>query len=185
MDAIWNLTGEPAAERADLLAPPVARAIAAWAGGTPVGEIEVAEIDPDLADTAAFCARYDSPLDASANCVVVAGKRAGQVRYAACMVLATTRADVNGTVRRRLDVRKASFARQADAVELTGMEYGGITPLGLPDGWPVLVDAAVAGTERVVIGSGLRRSKLTLPGVALTEVPGAEVITGLAVPGAA
>lgn len=185
MNAIWNLTGQPAAERADLLAPPVGHAIAQWRGRTPADEIEVAEIDPELADTAAFCARYASPLDVSANCVVVAGKRAGQVRYAACMVLATTRADVNGTVRRRLDVRKASFARQADAVELTGMEYGGITPLGLPEGWPVLVDAAVAATARVVIGSGLRRSKLTLPGAALAELPGAEVVAGLAAPVAA
>lgn len=182
MSDIWNLTSFPASERPDLLAAPVKAALSAWAGPTPVGEVEVAEIDPDLADTAAFCERYASPLDASANCVVVAGKRGGEVRYAACMVLATTRADVNGVIRRRLDVRKASFAPQDEAVELTGMEYGGITPLGVPDGWPVLVDAAVAAAPRVVIGSGLRRSKLALPGAALAELPGAEVIEGLARP---
>ena len=182
MSDIWNLTSFPAAERPDLLAAPVKAALSVWPGPTPVAEVEVAEIDPDLADTAAFCERYASPPEASANCVVVAGKRGGEVRYAACMVLASTRADVNGVIRKRLDVRKASFAPQAEAVELTGMEYGGITPLGVPEAWPVLVDAAVAAAPRVVIGSGLRRSKLALPGAALAELPGAEVIEGLARP---
>ena len=182
MSDIWNLTSFPAAERPDLLAAPVKAALSAWPGPTPVAEVEVAEIDPDLSDTAAFCERYASPLEASANCVVVAGKRGGEVRYAACVILATTRADVNGVIRKRLDVRKASFAPQADAAELTGMEYGGITPLGVPDGWPILVDAAVAATPRVVIGSGLRASKLALPGAALGELPGAEIIEDLAKP---
>jgi prolyl-tRNA editing enzyme YbaK/EbsC (Cys-tRNA(Pro) deacylase) len=99
---------------------------------------------------------------------------------AACMVLATTRADVNGVVRRRLDARKASFAAMDVAVAETGMEYGGITPIGLPAGWPILVDAAVAAAGDVVIGSGVRRSKLVLPGKALGDLPGAEVIDGLA-----
>ncbi|HEY3682314.1 MAG TPA: YbaK/EbsC family protein [Streptosporangiaceae bacterium] len=182
MSDIWNLDSSPATERPDLLAAPVKAALSAWPGPTPVTEVEAAEIDPDLADTAAFCARYASPMDASANCVVVAGKRGGEVRYAACVILATTRADVNGVIRKRLDVRKASFAPQDDAVELTGMEYGGITPLGVPEGWPVLVDAEVVARPRVVIGSGLRASKLALPGAALAELPNAEVIEGLARP---
>ena len=182
MSDIWNLTSYPATERPDLLAAPVKAALSAWPGPTPVGEVEVAEIDPDLADTAAFCERYASPLDASANCVVVAGKRGGETRLAACVVPSASRVDVNGVVRRRLDARKASFAPQADAVELTGMEYGGITPLGIPDSWPLLIDAAVVSTPRVVIGSGLRRSKLALPGPTLAELPGAEVIEGLAKP---
>lgn len=138
------------------------------------------EIDPELADTAQFCATYSSPLSASANCVVVAGKRAGQTRYAAALVLATTRADVNNVIRRRLDVRKASFAPMAEAVELTGMEYGGITPIGLPEEWPILVDKAVADSPELVIGSGLRKSKLLVTGAALAALPGAEVIEGLA-----
>ena len=100
--------------------------------------VGVAEIDPALADTAEFCAAYGSPMDGSANCVVVAGRRGDDTRYAACLVLATTRADVNGLVRRRLNARKASFAPMDDAVALTGMEYGGITPVGLPAEWPVL-----------------------------------------------
>lgn len=99
----------------------------------------------------------------------------------ACVVLATTRADVNGVVRRLLDARKASFASMDDAVAQTGMEYGGITPLGLPSDWPILVDAAVAAIATdVVVGSGVRRSKIVLPGAALADVPGAQVIDGLA-----
>ena len=94
--------------------------------------------------------------------------------------LATTRADVNGVVRRRLNAKKASFAPMDDAVALSGMEYGGITPIGLPDSWPVLIDAAVLTRDVVVIGSGLRRSKLALPSGALADLPGAEVIDGLA-----
>ncbi len=140
----------------------------------------VTEIDPELADTAAFCEAYGSPLTASANCVVVAGKRAGEVRFAAALVLATTRADVNGVIKRRLDVRKASFAPMDEAVALTGMEYGGITPVGLPAQWPILIDQAVADAPELVIGSGIRGSKLLISGKALAELPQAEVIDGLA-----
>jgi len=167
----------PALSRPDLLAGPVAAALRGWPHAD---EVTVAEIDPELADTAAFCAAYQVGLDVSANCVVVAGKREGQVRYAACLVLATTRADVNGVVRRLLDVRKASFAAMDVAVAETGMAYGGITPIGLPASWLVFVDAAVAGTAEVVIGSGIRGSKLVLPGKALAGLPGAQVVDGLA-----
>ena len=173
------LTAAPALDRPDLLAAPVAAALAGLGGTLPADAVGVAEIDPALADTAEFCARYGVSPEESANCVVVAGRRDGQTRYAACLVLATTRADVNGIVRRQLDVRKASFAPVQTAVELTGMEYGGITPVGLPAGWPVFVDAAVAAAGQMVIGSGVRRSKLTLPGAALARLPGAEVIEGL------
>ncbi|HEY3505297.1 MAG TPA: YbaK/EbsC family protein [Actinocatenispora sp.] len=173
----------PAPARLDLLAEPVAAAVRDWSvPGVPASELLVAEIDPDMADTAEFCARYGVALDISANCVVVAGKRGGETRYAACVVLATTRADVNGLVRRRLEARKASFAPMADAVSASGMEYGGITPLGLPPEWPVLVDPAVAAAQHVVIGSGLRRSKLLVPGKALAGLPKAEVTEGLGVP---
>jgi prolyl-tRNA editing enzyme YbaK/EbsC (Cys-tRNA(Pro) deacylase) len=161
----------------DLVAAPVGAVLAAWSRGT---QVSVAPIDPELADTASFCARYRVAPEDSANCVVIAGRRGDEVRYAACVVLATTRADVNGVVRRRLDARKASFAPMADAVELSGMEYGGITPIGLPASWPVLVDSAVLDRAVVVIGSGLRRSKLALPSSALAELPGVEVIEGLA-----
>jgi prolyl-tRNA editing enzyme YbaK/EbsC (Cys-tRNA(Pro) deacylase) len=183
ISTIGTLEAQPALERPDLLADPVAESIRAWpVESVAVDQVLVAEIDPELADTAAFCAAYDVPLDRSANCVIVAGRRAGEVRYAAAMILATTRADVNGVVRRHLDVRKASFAPMDDAVATTGMEYGGITPLGLSDTWPILVDARVAATDLVVIGSGLRRSKLLLPGPALAALPGAVVLRDLAAP---
>jgi prolyl-tRNA editing enzyme YbaK/EbsC (Cys-tRNA(Pro) deacylase) len=166
----------PAADHPELLAPPVLEGLTEWPEGPTVG---VAAIDDDLADTAALVEAYGVPLEVSANCVVVGGRRAGEDRVAACVVLATTRADVNGVVRRALDVRKASFLPMDDAVRATGMEYGGITPVGLPRGWPVLVDAAVVATDVVVVGSGVRRSKLVLPGAALARLPGAEVVEGL------
>ncbi len=158
------------------VAPAVAEALLGWSGGP----IYTAPIDPALSDTAAFCEHYDVAMAASANCVVVSGKRDGRERWAAVVVLATTRADVNGVVRRRLDVRKVSFAQMALAVEVTGMEYGGITPIGLPSGWPILIDRAVTQAGLVVIGSGLRRSKIVVDGAALAGLPGAEVIDDLA-----
>jgi len=181
---LGKLQTEPVRSRLDLVAAPVAAAVELWSAEVPVDvdDVSVAPIDPELADTAAFCAAYGVALDESANCVVIAGKRGGVVRYAACMVLATTRADVNGTVRRLLDARKASFAPMADAVQTTGMEYGGITPIGLPPEWPILVDARVVAVPHVVIGSGVRGSKIVLPGPALGVLPNARVVDGLAVP---
>jgi prolyl-tRNA editing enzyme YbaK/EbsC (Cys-tRNA(Pro) deacylase) len=181
MDAVsYELTLVPALDRPDLLADPVREFIAGL--GLVGRDIQVAEIDPELADTVAFCERYRVPLNESANCVVVSGKRGGETRMAAALVLATTRADVNGVLRRLLDVRKASFASLQVATGQSGMEYGGITPLGLPKDWPVYLDGAVAAAERVVVGSGLRRSKLVLPTSVLTALPTATVLDGLASP---
>ncbi len=176
---LGTLSAVPALDRPDLLGDPVAHALKLLdpADAALVG---VAEIDPTLADTAAFCEAYGSPMDGSANCVVVAGRRGELTRYAACLVLASTRADVNGLVRRRLDARKASFAPMDDAVAMTAMEYGGITPIGLPDDWPVLVDAAVAAAPAIVVGSGVRHSKLALPGSLAARLPHAEVTESLA-----
>ncbi|QBI52948.1 YbaK/EbsC family protein [Streptomonospora litoralis] len=175
---MWGLKTEPVQERPDLVAAPVAAALDGWG---PAERVLAAPIDPDLADTENCAAAYGIPLGASANCVVIRAKRAGEVRMAACMVSATTRADVNGTARRHLGARKASFAAQDDVVASTGMAYGGITPIGLPQGWAVLVDEAVLQAGHVVVGSGLRSSKLVLPGADLAELPGAEVISGLGV----
>jgi prolyl-tRNA editing enzyme YbaK/EbsC (Cys-tRNA(Pro) deacylase) len=174
---LGSLTWLPAADRPDLLGHPVAAALQQL-----TGPAWVAQIDDDLADTAAFTDAYSVPPEASANCVVVAARRAGQTTLAACLVLATTRADVNGLVRRHLGARKASFAPQDVAVAETGMAYGGITPVGLPPDWPVLVDAAVAAAEFVVIGSGTRGSKLAVPGAVLAALPSAEVLAGLGQP---
>ncbi|MBP6997040.1 MAG: hypothetical protein KBB39_12955 [Phycicoccus sp.] len=160
-----TLTWLAAVGRRDLLAPPVAAAIDA------VPHAEVTAIDPALADTAAFCEAYDVAPQASANCVIVAGRRGDRTTYAAVMVLAIHRADVNGVVRRHLDVRKISFAPFETAVHLTGMEFGGITPVGLPTPWPILVDAAVVAAGPVVIGSGIRASKLLVDGRTLLSLP--------------
>jgi len=174
---LGSLRWLPAADRPDLLGEPVAAALP----GLP-GAVWVAEIDDTLADTAAFTEAYGVPLEASANCVVVAARRGGQTTLAACVVLATTRADVNGLVRRRLDARKASFAPQDVAVAESGMAYGGGRREEPPDRWPVLVDAAVAAADLVVIGSGTRGSKLAVPGALLAQLPGAQVLEGLGQP---
>ena len=170
----------PALDHRHLLSPPTAAALAGWDHPAVRTDVRVAEIDPDLADTAALTAAYDLPLDASANCVLVAGRRAGEERIAAAVVLATTRADVNAAIKRLLDVRKASFLPVDRAVEESSMEYGGITPIGLPAQWRILVDSRVAATDHVIVGSGVRRSKITLPGALLASLPGAEVVEGLA-----
>lgn len=170
MAELGTLSWRPAAEDLSLVAEPV-RAVVE--DGFPA---EVAPIDASLADTAAFCAEYDVPMAASANCVIVLGKRAGESTYAAVLVLATHRADINGVGRKQLGVRRISFAAQDDAVERTSMEYGGITPLGLPADWPVLVDSAVAAAGPVVIGSGIRGSKLLVDGAQLGKLPTATVI---------
>jgi len=177
---IGKLEFTPAASQPGLLAAPVAAALTDPTWPEPAEAVGVAEIDPDLADTAAFCERYAVAPEESANCVVIAGRREGEIRFAACVVLATTRADVNGVARRALDVRKASFAATEVAVAETAMEYGGITPIGLPAGWLVLVDAAVAAAPQVVVGSGVRRSKLALAGKTLAALPGAVIVERLA-----
>jgi prolyl-tRNA editing enzyme YbaK/EbsC (Cys-tRNA(Pro) deacylase) len=165
---IGRLTFVPAGEAPELIAEPVRPHLqdGLW----------VSEIDPDLADTVAFCEHYDIGLDVSANCVVVEARRADRVWYAACVVLATTRADVNGIVRKHLGARKISFASMDSAVSLTGMEYGGITPVGLPEDWPILVDVNVVQQERVIIGSGIRGSKLLAGTEVLETLPNAAVL---------
>ena len=175
---IGGLTGTPALSRPELLAGPVVAALEQWEHGE---QAEVVEIDPSLADTVALTTAYDLPLEASGNCVVVGGRRDGTERIAACVVRADTRADVNNLVKRRIDVRKASFLAMEEAVSRTGMEYGGITPVGLPEEWRVLVDESLTAMRVVVLGSGLRRSKLLLPGAVLGELPAAEVVAGLGV----
>jgi len=169
----------PALDAPELLAEPVRRAIGGLDASL-ASQIRVAAIDPGLADTAEFCAAYGIAPEASANCIVVAGRRGDEVSYAACVVLATCRADVNGVVRRLLGARKASFAPMDEATAMTGMEYGGITPIGLPDGWRLLVDSRVADVRDAIIGAGIRGAKIRLPGTALGALPGAEVIDGLA-----
>jgi prolyl-tRNA editing enzyme YbaK/EbsC (Cys-tRNA(Pro) deacylase) len=169
---LGSLSWLPAGDHPELLAEPVRAAIA-----DQLMTCYVAAIEPTLADTAAFCEEYQVPLAVSANCVVVAGRRAETFTMAACLVLATDRADINKTVRRHLDLRKISFASMADAVAQTGMEYGGITPIGLPPDWPILIDDHVAQPDWIVIGSGIRGSKIAIKGADVAALPGAEVMS--------
>jgi len=172
-----RLSAVPALSRPESLATPVFEALQAWPHAV---QVSVTEIDPELADTAAFCERYGVQLAESANCVIVSGRRGEVTTLAACVVLATTRADVNSRVRKHLDVRKISFASMDVAVSESAMEYGGITPIGLPASWPLLIDRRVVDGGDVGIGSGVRRSKLVLPGALLAEVRGAQVLDDLA-----
>ncbi|MFM9371116.1 YbaK/EbsC family protein [Streptomyces sp. Da 82-17] len=173
----------PAPDCLDELTEPVAAAVRHWRGSVPAEQFVYVDTDPEIADTAVFVEHHGAELlDRSANCVVVAGKRGGETSLAACVVLSGTRVDVNGVVRRQLGARKASFAPMDTATGETGMEYGGITPIGLPEEWPLLVDAAVVDVPYVLIGSGRRRGKLIVPGKAFAELPGAVVIEGLGIP---
>lgn len=144
---------------------------------------ELVPCDPDLADTAAFCEAYGVAPEDSANTIVVVGKRGGEPEaHVACVVLATTRLDVNHAVRRRLGVRKASFAGPEATVALTGMRIGGVTAFALPPGMPLWVDALVLTRPSVILGGGSRRVKVRTPPSSLLAVEGAEVVEGLAVP---
>jgi prolyl-tRNA editing enzyme YbaK/EbsC (Cys-tRNA(Pro) deacylase) len=172
----------PAPDCLDELIAPVAEAVRRWSGGVPADQIVYVDTRPEWADTAVFLEHYGKDLlDRSANCVVVAGKRGGETTLAACVVLSATRVDVNGAVRRQLGARKASFAPMDTATGETGMEYGGITPVGLPGEWPVLVDSAVVDLPYVLVGSGRRRGKLLVPGKAFAQLPNAVVLEGLGV----
>ena len=144
-------------------------------------EYEVMDCDPALADTAAFCEHYGVPVEQSANTILVAGKPrgGGEKTYVACVVLAHTRLDVNGAVRRRLDVKKASFASAEETRELTGMLIGGVTAAALPAGMPLWVDARVMDAEWVVLGGGDRSTKIKAAPSVLVAL-GAEVVDDLA-----
>jgi prolyl-tRNA editing enzyme YbaK/EbsC (Cys-tRNA(Pro) deacylase) len=139
---------------------------------------EIVPCDPALADTADFCAAYGYSMEDSANTIVVAGRAEPNV-HVACVVLATTRLDVNSAVRRRLGVRKASFAGADDVRRITGMEIGGVTPFAL-DGMPLWIDGRVMQRERIVLGGGSRDCKVVGPPALLTALPGAEAVEGLA-----
>jgi prolyl-tRNA editing enzyme YbaK/EbsC (Cys-tRNA(Pro) deacylase) len=184
LPTLGDLPWAPALDHPELVAAPVLAALRAWAldDDRVAGQVAVAEIDPDHADTATLNDVHGLPPEASANCVVVAGRRGDVERIAACVVTATTFADVNTRVRKLLDARKASFLPMERATSESGMEYGGITPVGLPLAWRVLVDARFAEPGRLALmGSGVRRSKLLMPAELLCAMPGVEVVEGLGV----
>jgi prolyl-tRNA editing enzyme YbaK/EbsC (Cys-tRNA(Pro) deacylase) len=168
-----TLTFTPAADNPELVAEPIQVRLRA---GDFVEGILVSAIDPALADTAAFCEAYGIDPESGANCIIVEAKRADRVWYAACVILASDMIDVNNKVRRHLDARKISFAPREAALKLTGMEYGGVTPLGSPEDLPILVDKKVLEQPHVIIGSGLRGSKILARSSVLAGLPQATVI---------
>lgn len=176
---LGTLSIRPVAEGVSLLGSPVADALK-----DVKEEVGVASIDASLSDTRTFCEHYQVPPSQAANCVILDVRRkngdAEERFLVACVVLATTRIDVNGRVREVLSAKKASFAQMEKAVEATDMEYGAITPVGLPSGVPILIDASVANSDDLlVIGAGLRSSKLIVTGSFLASLPNAQVIEGL------
>lgn len=139
---------------------------------------EIVQIDPEFADTAAFCEKYGYPMETSGNTIIVASKR-GEKKYCACIVQASARLDVNKTVKRLMGVSRASFASAEETRELTGMMIGGVTAFALPAGLPVYVDPNLLSQEYVILGSGSRSSKLKIAPKDLRKVPGAQFIDGL------
>lgn len=175
-----------AKEHSEMVARPVAEALQ---NVNKIEDVLVAEIDPGLSDTAAFCEKYEIGPEVAANCVILRAKinkqidggesSVSEVRYVACVILATTRVDVNGLMREVLGTKKISFAPMEEAVQGSGMEFGGITPVGLPAGWLIYIDKAVADAPQLIIGSGIRKSKLLVPGSFLATLPNAQVLEGL------
>ena len=142
-------------------------------------EYEIFACDPELADTAVFCERYGYPLDRSVNTILVKAKTGGE-RFVACVALASTRLDVNRTVRKRLGARRVSFASADETRAITGMEIGGVTPVALPGGIEVWVDARIMACEWVILGGGERSRKIKVAPAFFNRMPDAEVIEGLA-----
>ena len=173
---LGNLDIKQATEHPELMGKPVSEFLSMLPDVSGVG---VAEIDANFSDTANFCGKYKITPEQAANCVIVETK-GGDRKLVALVVLSSTRADVNGAVCDALGVRKASFAQMDRAVSESGMEYGAITPIGLPSNWTILIDKAIADSSYVVIGSGIRGSKLIVPGSFLASLPNAQVVEGLA-----
>ena len=172
---IGTLEFFPALSRPELLAAPVRDAL----GLRNDSSVEVAAIDASLSDTVTFCEAYQVTTAEVANCVILEAKQGSTRSYAACVVLGNTRADVNGLVKKTLQVRKVSFAGMELAVAMTKMEYGAITPIGLPHDWPIFIDTRVATSAHVIIGSGMRGSKLAVTGAVLAALPNVRVLEGL------
>lgn len=140
------------------------------------------DIDPDFADTMAFCEKYGYPIENSGNTIIVASKK-GPPKYAACLVKASDKLDVNVTVRRIMDVRRLSFASPEQTISVTGMEIGGVTPLALPEQVPIYVDAKIMELDYVILGSGSRKSKLKINPRSIMHIPNLCVIPDLSIKG--
>lgn len=176
-----SLRFEPAVNRTDLVPESVITLLKNWSGETPVQDIWVTPINPEFADSAVFCEKYGVDPADGANCVIVEAVRGDNRRFAACLVPVSCRADINKTARKTLDARRVSFAPLDEVLQATGMEYGGITPIGLPEDYAILIDSRIVAMERLIIGGGYRKSKLSVPGKVLGELANAIVVEGLGI----
>lgn len=174
-----DLHFEPAVNRPDLLPPSVNELLKKWRGSTPVEEILVAPIDAEYADSAKFCEHYGVDPADGANCVIAVAVRGENRTFAACLIPVNCRADLNNVARKTLGVKRVSFAPLDEVLAETGMEYGGITPLGLPESYPILIDSRIAEMKQLIIGGGFRRSKLSISGKILAELPNTSIVEDL------
>ena len=142
-------------------------------------EIQVAEINPNFADGELLSQNYDIPYEMELNCLVVEGKRNEESNYAALLVPYGTRANMNAKVRNPLDAKKVSFANLDYVIQTTGMEFGSITPIGLPSDWKILVDASILEQEYVIVGGGYVKSKCMLPSKLFKEFENCIIVEGL------
>lgn len=170
----------PVLERTDLVPTAIANAVKSWSGPQLQSEFWVAEIDPDFAGGIELCNKYQVDPKNGANCLIVEGKRGTMKTLVACLVPVGYKYDMSGVVKRRLNVRQVSVASLEYVLSVTKMEYGSITPIGIPEDWKVFIDPLVLSSERIIIGGGLKKSKLSIPSEALLSLPGAEVVEGLA-----
>lgn len=177
---LGTLNVVPAIDRLDLVAKPVADALSRWPNQASLKEIGIVEIDPQYSDSANFCEQFKVDLQLATNCVIVEARRGDQRWFAAVLIPASSRADINGIARRTLGARSVSFAPMEVAVRESGMEYGGITPIGLPGEWPLLIDAAVMHSDVRILGAGKRCAKLVVPGNILKELPSSVILENLA-----
>lgn len=174
-----SLNFYPVLEKPDLVSASALSAIKAWKGQTHVSDMRVAEIDPTLCGGEDFCAQYGIERSAGANCLIVEARRGEEKSYHACLAPVDAKMDLGGKLRKHLGARQVSLAPLDFVLEKTKMEFGSITPLGLPEGWQIFIDASLADIPRLVIGGGLCKSKLQLPLKALLQIPGAFLIQGL------
>ena len=178
---IGKLKFEKYLNHKDLLAEPVLEHLSKPEYSQYINQVFVSEIDPGFADTAEFCNFYDIGLDISANTIVIEAKRAGNIWHCACNILATTRADINKIIRKHINAKTASFASMDFAVSKTKMEHGGIGIIGMPKDWPILIDSKVLDHEYVIIGSGIRGSKIAITPNALIKITYATVIENMGI----
>ncbi|NCX94224.1 MAG: hypothetical protein EBX40_06080 [Gammaproteobacteria bacterium] len=169
----------PVLEHLEWVSPSIQTCIRNWAGSTPLSEIYVAKIDPQFAGGQALCEHYGVAPETGANCVIVEGIRQDQRVLAACISPVGERVDFNGTVRKALNARKVSLAPLPEVLAKTQMEYGSVTPFGLPSDWLILIDPRVIHVPRLIVGGGLVSSKLSFPGKTLLELPNATVLENL------